>query len=87
MVWSEEFPVTSLENGRTRELDNVKNCDAFDEISDLPRGRTTHDMVWVDEWRGKPSAIKTVCVRQFKTEQQRDDIFLLERLKHDSQDT
>ena len=39
-----KFPVAELEVGRTRELDNVTYIDAFDEISELPRGDRAYAM-------------------------------------------
>ena len=67
------FPVDGLETGRTRELDNLRTLDAFNDISELTRGHKTHDMFSVDEWRGDKVRSRP-CVGQLKAEQQRDDM-------------
>ena len=50
------------------------NLDAFGLVDELPPGNHTYDMVWVDEWRGDRVRSR-LCVRQFKTEGLRDDLF------------
>ena len=50
------------------------NFDAFDLVEELPPGKHAFDMVWVDEWRGDPVRSR-LCVRQFKAEELRDDLF------------
>ena len=48
MASSRKFPVAELYNSRTRERDNLIKFDAFDEISELPRGHKVYGMVLVD---------------------------------------
>ena len=43
-------------------------------MSELPPGKFAYDMVWVDEWRGDRVRSR-LCVRQFKAEGLRDDLF------------
>ena len=50
------------------------NFDAFELVEELPPGRYAYDMVWVDEWRGDRVRSR-LCVRQFKAEGLRDDLF------------
>ena len=48
MVWSRKCAAAGLEKRKTRELDTLRNKpDAFDDISELPRGHNAYDMVWV----------------------------------------
>ena len=51
MVWSCKFPIEELKWGRSRELENLIEFDALEEVHDLPPGHKAYDMVWVDEWR------------------------------------
>ena len=60
---SGKFPEDELKAGRDLELLNM-----------LPPGKHAHDMVWVDEWRGDRVRSR-LCVRQFKAEVLRDDLF------------
>ena len=48
--------------------------DAFELVEELPSGKHAYDMVWVDEWRGDRVRSR-LCVRQFKAEGLRDDLF------------
>ena len=50
------------------------NFDAFDLVEELPPGKHAYDMVWFDEWRGGRVRSR-LCVRQFKAEGLRDDLF------------
>ena len=50
------------------------NFDAVDLVEELPPGKYAYDMVWVDEWRGD-GVRSRLCVRQFKAEELRDDLF------------
>ena len=50
------------------------NFDAFELVDELPPGKHAYDMVWVDEWRGDHVRSR-LCVRQFKAEGLRDDLF------------
>ena len=50
------------------------NFDAFELVEELPPGKYANDLVWVDEWRGDRVRSR-LCVRQFKTEGLRDDLF------------
>ena len=43
-------------------------------VEELPPGKHANDMVWVDEWRGDRVRSR-LCVRQFKAEGLRDDLF------------
>ena len=43
-------------------------------MDDLPPRKHAYDMVWVDEWRGDRVRSR-LCVRQFKAEGLRDDLF------------
>ena len=49
------------------------NFDAFELVDELPPRKHGHDMVWVDE-RGDRVRSR-LCVRQFKAEGLRDDLF------------
>ena len=51
------------------------NCDALELVDDLPPRKHAYDMVWVDEWRGDRVRSR-LCVRQFKAEGLRDDMFV-----------
>ena len=50
------------------------NFDAFELVDELPPGTRAYDVVWVDERRGDPVRSR-LCVRQFKAEELRDDLF------------
>ena len=50
------------------------NFDAFELVDELPPGKHAYDLVWVDEWRGDRVRSR-FCVRQFKAEGPRDDLF------------
>ena len=71
---SGKFPEDELKAGRELELRNMLNFDAFDLVEELPPGKHAYDMVWVDEWRGDRVRSR-LCVRQFKVEGLRDDLF------------
>ena len=43
-------------------------------VEELPPRKHAYDMVWVDEWRGDRVRSR-LCVRQFKAEGLRDDLF------------
>ena len=74
MAWSGKFSEAELQAGREKELQNMLDFDAFEKVEVLPAGQKAYDMVWVDEWCG--GAVRSrLCVRQFKAEQARDDIF------------
>ena len=59
---------------RELELQNMLNFDAFELVDELPQRKHAYDMVWVDEWRGDRVRSR-LCVRQFKAEGLRDDLF------------
>ena len=65
-----KIPEDELKHGRELELQNMLNFDAFELVEDLP----AYDIVWVDEWRGDRVRSR-LCVRQFKAEGLRDDLF------------
>ena len=71
---SGKFPVDELKAGRELELRNMFNFDAFELVDELPPRKHAYDMVWVDEWRGDRVRSR-LCVRQFKAEGLRDDLF------------
>ena len=50
------------------------NFDAIDLVEELPPGKCACDTVRVDEWRGDRVRSR-LCVRQFKAEGLRDDLF------------
>ena len=50
------------------------NFDAFELVDELPPGTRAYDVVWVDERRGDGMRSR-LCVRQFKAEELRDDLF------------
>ena len=50
------------------------NFDAVDLVEELPPGKHSYDMVWVDEWRGD-QVTSRLCVRQLKAEGLRDDLW------------
>ena len=50
------------------------NFHAFELVEELPPGKYPYDMVWVDAWRGDRVRSR-LCVRQFKAEGLRDDLF------------
>ena len=50
------------------------NLNAFALVDELHPGKHAYDMVWVDEWRGDRVRSR-LCVRQFKAEGLRDDLF------------
>ena len=50
------------------------NVDEFELVDELPAEKYAYDMVWVDEWRGDRVRSR-LCVRQFKAEGLRDDLF------------
>ena len=50
------------------------NFDANELVDDLPPRKNAYDMVWVDEWRGDRVRSR-LCVREFKAEGYRDDMF------------
>ena len=58
-AYSGKFPEDELKAGRELEL---------------PPRKHAYDMVWVDEWRGDRVRSR-LCVRQFKAEGLRDDLF------------
>ena len=71
---SGKFPEDELKAGRELELRNMLNFDALELVDELPPGKYANDMVWVDEWRGDRVRSR-LCVRQFKAEGLRDDLF------------
>ena len=71
---SGKFPENELKAGREFELRNMLNFDAFEPVDELPRGKHAHELVWVGEWRGDRVRSR-LCVRQFKAEGLRDDLF------------
>ena len=71
---SGKFPEGELKAGQELELRNMLNLDAFELVDELPPGKHAYDMVWVDEWRGDRVRSR-LCVRQFKAEGLRDDLF------------
>ena len=73
-VLSGKFPEDELKTGRELELQNMLNFDAFELVDELPPRKHAYDMVWVDEWR-RDRVRSRLCVRQFKAEGRRDDLF------------
>ena len=71
---SGRFPKDELNAGRELELRNMLNFDAFEIVEEVLLGKYAYDMVWVDEWRGDRVRSR-LCVRQFKAEVLRDDLF------------
>ena len=71
---SGKFPEDELKAGRELELQNMLNFDAFELVDDLPPRKHAYDMVRVDERRGDRERSR-LCVRQFKAEGLRDDLF------------
>ena len=71
---SRKFPEDELKAGRELELQNMLNFDASELVDELPPRKHAHDMVWVDKWRGDRVRSR-LCVRQFKAEGLRDDLF------------
>ena len=71
---SGKFLEDELKAGREFELRNMWNFDAFELVDELPPGKHAYDMVWVDEWWGDRVRSR-FCVRQFKAEGLRDDLF------------
>ena len=69
-----KFPEYELKAGRELEWQNMLKFDAFELVEELPPRKHAHDMVWVDEWRGDRVRSR-LCVRQFKAEGLRDDLF------------
>ena len=55
-------------------LRNMLNFDGFEVVDEVPPRKHAYDMVWVDEWRGYRVRSR-LCVRQFKAEGLRDDLF------------
>ena len=53
---------------------NMLKFDAFELLDELAPGKQSYDMVWVDDWRGDRVRSR-LCVRQFKAEGLRDDLF------------
>ena len=75
---SGKFPENDLRAGPELELRNMLNFDAFQLVDELPPGKWAYDMVWVDEWRGDRVRSR-LCVRQFKAEGLRKDLFAVVR--------
>ena len=69
-----KFPEDELKAGRELELRNMLISGAFELVDELPPGKHAYDMVWVDGWRGD-QVRSQLCVRQFKAEGLRDDLF------------
>ena len=63
------------------DLRNMLNFDAFELVEELPAGKYAYDMVWVDEWRGNRIRSR-LCVRQFRAEGLRDDLFAGGNTRH-----
>ena len=55
-------------------MKNKLHFHAFDFVEELPPGKYAYDMVWVDGWRGDRVRSR-LCVRQFRAEGLRDDLF------------
>ena len=75
-----QYPRADLEKGRQKELDNIRDFGAAEEVtkSDADAlakrtGEATPDMRWVDGWRGDEVRARLV-VRQFN-QSKRHDIF------------
>ena len=71
---SGKSPEDELKAGRELELQNMLNFDAFEVVDELPPRKHAYNMVWVDKWRGDRVRSR-LCVRQFKAEGLRDDLF------------
>ena len=71
---SGKFPEDELKAGRELKLRNMLNFDAHELVDGFSPGKYAYDMVWVDEWRGDKVRSR-LCVRQFKAEGLRDDLF------------
>ena len=71
---SGKFPEDELKAGRELELRNMLNLYAFESVDDLPPRKHAYEMVWVDVWRGNRVRSR-LCVRQFKAEGLRDNLF------------
>ena len=74
IAMSGKFPQDELKAGRELELRNMLKFDAFELVDKLPPGKDANDVVWVDDWRGD-RVMSRLCVRQFKAEELRDDLF------------
>ena len=62
-----KFPEDAMKAGRKLVLRNMLHFDAFECMEELPAGKHTFDMVWVDEWRGDRVRSR-LCLRQFRAE-------------------
>ena len=71
---SGQFPEDVLKAGRELELRNILIFDAFELVKELPPEKFDYDVVSLDEWRGDRVKSRR-CVRQFKAEGLRDDLF------------
>ena len=71
---SGKFQEDEWKAGRELELQNMLKFDAFELVDELPPRKHAYDMVWVDEWRGDRVRSR-LCVRQFKAEGLRNDLF------------
>ena len=70
-----EFPREALQAGREKEIKNLIDFDAYEELYELPDYRTeVYDTTWRDEWRGDEVRSR-LCVRQYKTEGKREYTF------------
>ena len=64
-----------MESQRELELRNLLHLDPLELVEELPPGTSfINDMVWVDEWGGDRVRSR-LCVRQFRAEGPRDDVF------------
>ena len=71
---SGKFPEDQLKASRELEMRNILNFHTFELVDEMPQGKHASDMVWVDEWRCDRVRSR-LCVRQFKAEGLRDDLF------------
>ena len=71
---SGKFPEDQLKASRELEMRNILYFHTFELVDEMPQGKHASDMVWVGEWRGDRVRSR-LCVRQFKAEGLRDDLF------------
>eukprot|EP00971_Amphidinium_carterae_P196171 3892483-Amphidinium_carterae.1 len=51
-AWKMNFPPGPRKAGREKEICNLIDFDAFDEVDVVPSGVPVYDMTWVEEYRG-----------------------------------